>query len=113
MRVWALTYPLSASLGLAAVGASLPYDYGFDVAGAVRRQVESPTPFVAKGLRGVNGSLPLRLEIGQLQQQQEKWTLYLLGLSMMQYTDQSQLLSYYQIAGPRPLSRSGEAPRRG
>ena len=27
------------------------------------------------------------------------WTLYILGLNMMQYTDQSELLSYYQIAG--------------
>ncbi|ERS97997.1 hypothetical protein HMPREF1624_06170 [Sporothrix schenckii ATCC 58251] len=27
------------------------------------------------------------------------WTLYILGLNMMQYVDQSHLLSYYQIAG--------------
>ena len=87
-----------ATITAAAVDTGRPYNYGFDVAKAVRRQA-SQAPYVVKGADRVNGSLPLRPEIRQLQQDPDKWTLYTLGTSMMQYTDQSQMLSWYQIAG--------------
>lgn len=56
------------------------------------------------GITGVktsvsNGSVPVRKEIRQLQQDEDQWNLYLLGLQRFQAVDQSQLLSYYQIAG--------------
>ncbi len=91
------TAAAAAALSLAGAAASQPYDYGFDVSSVVRRQTQAP--FVVTGLGRVNGSLPARVEIRALQQDEDKWTLYLLGLSMMQYTDQSQPLSWYQIAG--------------
>lgn len=40
-----------------------------------------------------------RLEIRQLQQNADQWNLFLLGLSRFQNTNQSQMNSYYQIAG--------------
>ncbi|CAK7220176.1 hypothetical protein SBRCBS47491_004101 [Sporothrix bragantina] len=43
--------------------------------------------------------MPPRQEIRQMEKDTDLWTLYILGLNMMQYTDQSELLSYYQIAG--------------
>jgi tyrosinase len=49
--------------------------------------------------RGSNGSIPTRKEIRELQQDADQWNLYLLGLERFQGVDQSQLLSYYQIAG--------------
>lgn len=60
-------------------------------------------PIVVGGLGGtLNGTMPARKEIRRLEQNTDLWTLYILGLSLMQYTDQSQLLSYYQIAGLFP-----------
>lgn len=53
--------------------------------------------------RNSDGSLPIRKEIRQLQQDADQWNLYLLGLERFQGVDQSQLLSYYQIAGWFPL----------
>lgn len=81
------------------------YDYGFDVAEHLsRRSFSSPygadNPFVVGGLGGDrNGTMPARQEIRQMEKNTDMWTLYILGLNMMQYTDQSHLLSYYQIAG--------------
>ncbi|CAK7270823.1 hypothetical protein SEPCBS57363_004302 [Sporothrix epigloea] len=43
--------------------------------------------------------MPPRQEIRRMENDTDLWTLYILGLNMMQYTDQSNLLSYYQIAG--------------
>ncbi len=98
---------LAIASHLTAVVVGQAYDYGFDVAKVVRRQTQAP--FVVGGLgRRVNGSLPVRPELREMQQDQDKWTLYTLGLSMMQYTEQSQPLSWYQIAGanspPHPFS---------
>lgn len=73
------------------------YDYGFDVAPLMRRQDSQPV--VVSRLVTVNGSLPVRPEIRQMKRDVHRWTLYLLALSMMQYTDQDQELSWYQITG--------------
>jgi tyrosinase len=97
MTLRATIHLLPALLSLISLVAGQSYDYGFDVGKVTKRQAQ--TPFVLRGLGRVNGSFPVRQEIRQLQQNQEQWTLYLLGLSMLQYTDQSEQLSYYQIAG--------------
>ncbi|WPH00294.1 Di-copper centre-containing protein [Acrodontium crateriforme] len=40
-----------------------------------------------------------RLEIRQLEQNEDQWNLYILGLAKFQATNQSEKTSYYQIAG--------------
>ena len=40
-----------------------------------------------------------RLEIRQLQQNADQWNIFLLGMKRFQETDQSEMNSYYQIAG--------------
>jgi tyrosinase len=49
--------------------------------------------------RGPDGSVPLRLEIRDLQRYPDLWNLYILGLDRLQSIDQSELLSYYQLSG--------------
>ena len=75
------------------------YNYGFDVENHIKRQVQ-PQQLV---LRGISVSdledLPIRKEIRDLQQDDDQWTLYLLGLSMMQFTNQSDPTSWYGITG--------------
>ncbi|KAI0974399.1 Di-copper centre-containing protein [Xylaria arbuscula] len=58
------------------------------------------------GQSSIVGSLPLvdgqpqpRLEIRDLQKNDDQWNLYLLALSWMQYTSQDSPFSWYQIAG--------------
>lgn len=82
-----------------------PYDYGFDVHEQLsRRSLKSyspSTPFVVSGIASSSSNPQVypRQEVRQMEKNTDLWTLYMLGLSMMQYTPQSQLLSYYQIAG--------------
>jgi tyrosinase len=45
------------------------------------------------------GDIHVRQEIRQLEQDQDMWTLYILGLSMLQFTAQSSPTSWYSIAG--------------
>jgi hypothetical protein len=76
------------------------YDYGYDTAPIPKRQ-NDPQIAVTGPLGGTgNGSAPpQRIEIRQLQNNTDLWTLYILGLDMMQHTDQSSPTSWYQIAG--------------
>ena len=88
---------------------AVPYDYGFDVHEQLSRRslmsYNPNAPFVVSGIssgsqQGSNQpKVYPRQEIRQMEKNADLWTLYMLGLSMMQYTPQSQLLSYYQIAG--------------
>lgn len=89
------------------------YDYGFNVHARLSRRfyekhntgVNGQKPFVVSGLGGHrNGTMPPRQEIRRMENDTDLWTLYILGLNMMQYTDQSNFLSYYQIAGTSPRS---------
>jgi tyrosinase len=73
------------------------YDFGVDVTRRMKRQTGGP--FVLRALARVDGELPLRQEIRTLEQNRDQWTLYLLGLSMMQFTNQSDPVSWYQITG--------------
>ncbi|KAL2131576.1 hypothetical protein VTI74DRAFT_4873 [Chaetomium olivicolor] len=74
------------------------YDYGFDVQGRVKRQLAKDRASLVVRQKD-RGDIHLRQEIRQLEQDQDLWTLYILALSMMQYTDQSSPTSYYAIAG--------------
>jgi hypothetical protein len=82
------------------------YDYGsIDRSTILKRQLP-PSPYVVTGVHtgaGSHGSLPLRLEIREMEQDPTTWTLYILGLDMLQYTNQTEMLSWYQITG-MPLS---------
>jgi len=47
-----------------------------------------------------SGSLPLRIEIRDLQANHpDQWNLYLLGLDAFKHQDENSELSYYGIAG--------------
>ncbi|KAI0482999.1 hypothetical protein GGR56DRAFT_219398 [Xylariaceae sp. FL0804] len=76
-----------------------PYDFGLDAARRFRKRQYSQS-FVVGGLPRVNGTaLPMRPDIRELHKDEDKWNLYILALSWMQYTDQTSPFSYYQIAG--------------
>lgn len=46
-----------------------------------------------------DGSVPMRLEIRELQKNPEQWNLYILALDRLMRTDASDPMSWYQIAG--------------
>lgn len=81
---------------------------------AIRRQLGTyPITGPRTGLHS-NGSfsnttLPVRLEIRQLQQNTDQWNLYLLGLERLQAANQTELLSWYQICGASPVTGRIEA----
>ena len=78
------------------------YNYG-DIKLRVREKRQSDdTPYIVTGVQTnlpTNGSMPIRLEVRQLQQNTAQWNLFLLALDKLQYTDQSELLSWYEVAG--------------
>ncbi|CZR68874.1 related to tyrosinase precursor (monophenol monooxygenase) [Phialocephala subalpina] len=76
------------------------YDYDIDRSAILKRQTSNF--YAITGVHtgsGPNGSIPLQLEIRDLQKDPTTWTLYILGLDMLQYTPQTEMLSWYQIAG--------------
>lgn len=49
---------------------------------------------------GIQGTSPQpRLEIRELQKNADQWNIYLLGMNRFMRTNESEKLSYYQIAG--------------
>lgn len=76
------------------------YNYGFNVTGELKAKRAPSDALVTTGmpLRS-NGSVPVRYEIRDLQKDTDKWTLYILALDLMQYTDQSVVTSWFSIAG--------------
>lgn len=78
---------------------SRPYDFGADVRRLTRRD-DTPGPIVVRRLPiPPNGTLPMRMEVRSMRDDKYKWDLFILSLSMFQYADQDDLLSWYQIAG--------------
>lgn len=76
------------------------YDYGIDRNTILKQQTSTFYPITGTHTgSGPNGSTPLRLEVRELQKDPTTWTLYILGLDMLQYTPQTEMLSWYQIAG--------------
>ncbi|KKA30812.1 hypothetical protein TD95_003673 [Thielaviopsis punctulata] len=77
-----------------------PYDYGFDPHQKLHKRQSPSESIVVEGIpTSDDGEPPMRPEIRQLRDDEYGWNLYLLALSMLQYTDQDDVLSYYQIAG--------------
>ncbi|KUJ18454.1 Di-copper centre-containing protein [Mollisia scopiformis] len=75
------------------------YDYGVNPTSLLKRQTFKY--YAVTGIQtgsGPNDSTPLRLEIRDLEKDPITWTLYILGLDMLQYTPQTEMLSWYQIA---------------
>src|ERR1700710_1597326 len=89
---------LFTNLGIVPIIRGAQYDYGLDRSALVKRQ-DSTLPLT--GVHNPDGSLGLRREIRDLETDDIAWNLYILGLDMMQYTDQSDAESWYQIAGTR------------
>lgn len=76
------------------------YNYGIDRSLIAKRQ--SINGIVVTGIlngNSLNGSLPVRLEIRNLEKDQDVWTLYMLGLDLLQSIPQDEKLSWYQLAG--------------
>lgn len=77
---------------------STSYDYGFDATKILKAKRQSPDFIVTTGMPlNEDGSVPIRPEIRTLQQDADRWELYLLALDMMQYTDQSDPSSWFGI----------------
>jgi hypothetical protein len=63
-----------------------------------RRQNTNSSGFTI--VTGIQGASPQpRLEIRQLEKNADQWNIYLLGMRRFMSTNQSEKLSYYQIAG--------------
>lgn len=75
------------------------YDFGVDLISLTRRQDPNAPIVVSRLPLAANGSIPLRLEIRDVQADKYKWDLYVLALSMFQSVSQDDPLSYYQVAG--------------
>ncbi|KAG6363418.1 hypothetical protein INS49_008517 [Diaporthe citri] len=74
------------------------YDYGFDVARAynAKRQLGGNI-VVTTGMPAGPGPVPVRQDIRDLQKDPDRWSLYILALDMMQWTEQSQPTSWFSI----------------
>jgi tyrosinase len=84
---------------------SQSYDFGMDTSKLTRRG-NSETPIVVGRLpTPENATIPLRLEVRQLKVNVYMWDLFILALSMFQYADQDDPLSWYQVAGRLAPSR--------
>lgn len=83
-------------LGLLVGARGIRYDYGVERSSMVKRQTSS---LPLTGVHNLDGSTGLRREIRDLETDPTTWNLYLLGLDFMQSLDQSQMNSWYQIAG--------------
>ena len=64
---------------------------------SVNRLARRQNPTVV--VKGMEFGTQPRLEIRQLQQNADQWNIFLLGMARFQQTDQSNMTSYYQIAG--------------
>lgn len=74
------------------------YDYGFDITKALKAKRQSQGTIVTSGMPlNEDGSVPVRLEIRDLQQDADRWSLYILALDLMQYTDQTDPTSWFGI----------------
>jgi tyrosinase len=79
------------------------YDFGAGISRLNRRRSITQSALVFNQLASVteddDDNKALRKEIRDLEQNEDQWTLYILGLSMMQYTNQSDEISWYQVTG--------------
>lgn len=79
------------------------YDFGVGLSKLTRRWSLTGNTLVYNQLASStgdnDGDKALRVEIRDLEKNEDQWTLYMLGLSMMQYTNQSDEISWYQVTG--------------
>lgn len=77
------------------------YNYGINITeGLKAKRASSDGIIVTTGMPlRANGSVPVRYEIRNLQQDTNKWELYILALDLMQYTNQSVITSWFSISG--------------
>lgn len=81
------------------MAAQAPYDFGVDIERFVRRQDTGARIVVGRLPITSNSTIPRRLEIREMREDTYKWDLFMLALSMFQYVNQDDPLSWYQIAG--------------
>ncbi|KAI1501711.1 hypothetical protein F5X99DRAFT_428173 [Biscogniauxia marginata] len=74
------------------------YDYGRKVDHRLNKRDPSQS-FIVGGLPLIDGQVLSRQEIRELEKDKDKWNLYILALSWMQYTSQDSPFSFYQVAG--------------
>ncbi|KAJ2892941.1 uncharacterized protein MKZ38_009199 [Zalerion maritima] len=74
------------------------YDYGFDV-DISNDQTDRTRIGHVVSKRAFNDHIVSRQEIRKLQESPDAWTLYILALDAIHWRDQSDSLSFYQIAG--------------
>lgn len=85
---------------LATLVSGTSYDYGFDAAKSHQSKRASDDIVVNAGMPlNDDGSAPVRLEIRDLEKDEDRWSLYILALDMLQYTDQTEPTSWYGITG--------------
>lgn len=98
---------------LVSVELLLTYSYAYPVSSHERTVVEhlfakrapqndegSEPTFAILGVGAVSdGSVHPRLEIRNLEQNEDQWNVFLLALQRFQLMSQSDMLSYYQISG--------------
>nr|XP_036585377.1 tyrosinase precursor [Colletotrichum truncatum]KAF6795274.1 tyrosinase precursor [Colletotrichum truncatum] len=102
------------SIILATITAAAPYsstyNYGFDAGNLVKRQTQQP--IIVSRLPSINGTVPARPEIREMKQNPYKWNLFLLSMSMLQYTDQNDQLSWKVfMAFLSPRGMASQAPQ--
>jgi tyrosinase len=105
--IYAFTLFLSlifCSHSLASLHGVRKYDYRYSTNLRFHKREFSQSSIVG-GLPLVDGQPQQRLEIRDLQKDDDQWNLYILALSWMQYTPQDSPFSWYQIAGRLPLNR--------
>ncbi|KAJ8123927.1 hypothetical protein ONZ43_g235 [Nemania bipapillata] len=95
---YVLFVSLFISAGLADALGVKGYDYGRNMSLRLYRRDFGQSSIVGS-LPLVDGQPPPRLEIRDLQKDNDQWNLYILALSWMQYTSQDSPFSWYQIAG--------------
>ncbi|KAI0402806.1 Di-copper centre-containing protein [Xylaria palmicola] len=74
------------------------YDYGHSTNLRINKRAFSQSSVVGS-LPLIDGQPQPRLEIRELEEDDDLWSLYILALSWMQYTAQDSPFSWYQIAG--------------
>jgi len=90
------------SQSLAYVGSVKTYDYGTIYGPRSHSHIQKRSfsqSSIVGSLPLVDGQPPQRVEIRDLEKDNDLWNLYILALSWMQYTAQDSPFSWYQIAG--------------
>ncbi|KAI8635173.1 Di-copper centre-containing protein [Xylariaceae sp. FL1651] len=98
IRVLVLFSLLLFSHGLADFHGTKQYDYGYNAKLRINKR-DIAQSSVVETLPLVDGQPQQRLEIRDLEKDDDQWNLYILALSWMQYTPQDSPFSWYQIAG--------------